>query len=69
MRRRYIIAAIVIGFALFAFLVPVSHPTFDICPHSSLVSNPYVSLSYLLFRYGAVYFVGTGYYIWLNPNC
>jgi hypothetical protein len=25
-------------------------------------------LSCLMFRYGAVYFVGYGYYIWLNPN-
>jgi hypothetical protein len=66
------LAFVVLGLAIlsaFAFFVPISHPTFDICPHSSLVSNPYVSLSYLMFRYGAVYFVGYGYAIWLNPDC
>jgi len=57
---------------LSAFFVPVIQPGqfgVDICPHSSLVSAPYVSLSFLLLRYGTVYFVGHGYYIWMNPDC
>ncbi len=67
-----IIGIVVVVAASFFFFVPVINPYQlgdDICPHSSLVGPPHVSLSFFFLRYGGVYVVGDGYSVWMNPDC
>lgn len=71
-RRVAYVSVVVIAIVLFLVLAPVAVPSqfgVDICPLNSLAYTPYVSMTYLLFRFGGVYQGGFGYHVYTSSFC
>lgn len=74
MNRKRVVYVSIAGVAIVLFLVlaPVAVPSqfgVDICPLNSLAYTPYVSITYLLFRFGGVYQGGLGYHFYVSSFC
>jgi hypothetical protein len=74
MKRKRVayVGVAIIAAVLFFVLAPVANPSqfgADICPHSSLSSIPYVSITYLYFKFGGVYAASYGYHLDAGSFC